>query len=62
MSHQPFLQAVNISKRYGGVEALQAVDLAIYPGEVIGLVGDTNSGKSTLLNPVFKFGRTADVF
>jgi signal transduction histidine kinase len=47
---QPFLQTVNISKRYGGVEALLNVNLAIYPGEVIGLVGDTNSGKSTLLN------------
>lgn len=47
---QPFLQAVNISKRYGGTEALRAVDLAIFPGEVIGLVGDTNSGKSTLLS------------
>lgn len=50
MTHQPFLQAVNISKRYGGVEALQNVSLTIFPGEVIGLVGDTNSGKSTLLS------------
>ena len=47
---QPFLQAVDISKRYGGVEALQHVSLDIFPGEVIGVVGDTNSGKSTLLN------------
>lgn len=46
---RPFLQAVGLSKRYGGVEALQQVDLSIYPGDVIGLVGDTNSGKSTLL-------------
>ncbi len=46
---QPFLRAVDISKRYGGVEALQHVSLDIFPGEVIGVVGDTNSGKSTLL-------------
>jgi signal transduction histidine kinase/ABC-type branched-subunit amino acid transport system ATPase component len=46
----PFLRAVNLSKRYGGVEALRGVSLDIYPGEVIGVVGDTNSGKSTLLD------------
>jgi signal transduction histidine kinase/CheY-like chemotaxis protein len=45
----PFLQAVSISKRYGGVQAVRAVDLVINTGEVIGLVGDTDSGKSTLL-------------
>jgi signal transduction histidine kinase/CheY-like chemotaxis protein len=48
-STQPFLKAVNLSKRYGGVEALRQVDLDIFPGEVIGVVGDTDSGKSTLL-------------
>mgnify|MGYP003939492219 CR=1 FL=1 len=45
----PFLRAIQISKRYGGVEALQHLDLDIFPGEVIGVVGDTDSGKSTLL-------------
>jgi signal transduction histidine kinase/CheY-like chemotaxis protein len=47
---QPFLKAVKLSKRYGGVEALSDVDLDIYPGEIVGVVGDTDSGKSTLLN------------
>ncbi len=47
--HPPFLQAINISKRYGGIEALRDISLDIYPGDVIGVVGDTNSGKSTLL-------------
>lgn len=46
---RPFLRAVGISKRYGAVEALQPLDLAIDPGDVIGVVGDTNSGKTTLL-------------
>lgn len=51
MSHtaQPFLRAIDLSKRYGAVEALLHVDLDIYPGDVIGVVGDTNSGKTTLL-------------
>lgn len=48
-SGKSFLKAVNLCKRYGGITALQNVDLDIYPGEVIGLVGDTDSGKSTLM-------------
>jgi ABC-type sugar transport system ATPase subunit len=38
-----------ISKRFGGVVALSRVDLKVYPGEVIGLVGDNGAGKSTLI-------------
>ncbi len=45
----PFLRVVDLSKRYGGIEALQRVNLDIFSGEVIGVVGDTYSGKSTLL-------------
>ncbi|MBI5958252.1 MAG: GAF domain-containing protein [Chloroflexi bacterium] len=47
---QPFLEAIKLCKRYGGVEALRDLDLDIYPGEIIGVVGDTDSGKSTLLS------------
>lgn len=38
-----------ISKRFGGVVALSQVQLVIYPGEVISLVGDNGAGKSTLI-------------
>ncbi len=38
----------SISKRYGGVQALQDVDLDIFLGEVHALVGDNAAGKSTL--------------
>jgi simple sugar transport system ATP-binding protein len=37
-----------IRKRFGSVEALRGVDLALYPGECVGLVGDNAAGKSTL--------------
>lgn len=37
-----------IKKRFGSVEAIRGVDLALYPGECVGLVGDNAAGKSTL--------------
>ncbi len=37
-----------IRKHFGSVEALRGVDLALYPGECVGLVGDNAAGKSTL--------------
>ena len=46
------LQLDAITKRYGGVVALDTVDLAIEPGEVLGLVGDNGAGKSTLLGTI----------
>jgi simple sugar transport system ATP-binding protein len=46
---KPYLVLQNASKRYGGVVALDGVDLTILPGEVHGLVGENGSGKSTLV-------------
>lgn len=44
---KPVLEARGISKSYGAVKALTDVDLAIYAGEVVGLVGDNGAGKTT---------------
>jgi len=49
-SARPVVEVRAISKRYGSIHALRDVDMAIYPGEVVGLVGDNGAGKSTLVN------------
>lgn len=44
----PRVRARGIRKRFGSIEALRGVDLDLWPGEVLGLVGDNAAGKSTL--------------
>jgi ABC-2 type transport system ATP-binding protein len=45
----PVISAVNVSKRYGQVAALQGLTLDIRVGEVFGLLGPNGSGKTTLM-------------
>jgi len=48
-SDRPFLTARNVSKRFGALTALSGVDLDIYAGEVLALLGDNGAGKSTFI-------------
>jgi ABC-type branched-subunit amino acid transport system ATPase component len=53
MSHngaQPLLEGRGVSKFFGGLAALSEVDFAVYPGEVMGLIGPNGSGKTTLFD------------
>ena len=45
----PLIEMRHISKASGAVRALHDVDLRLYPGEIMGLVGDNSAGKSTLM-------------
>jgi ABC-type sugar transport system ATPase subunit len=47
---QPVLEARGINKHFGPVQALRNVDLSVFPGEVVALIGDNGAGKSTLIN------------
>jgi rhamnose transport system ATP-binding protein len=42
------LRAHGITKHYGGINALNGVDLEIRPGEVVALMGENGAGKSTM--------------
>jgi branched-chain amino acid transport system ATP-binding protein len=44
------LKCTEVSKRFGGLQALKKVDFTVNSNEIAGLVGPNGSGKSTLLN------------
>lgn len=45
----PALEVRNATKRFGGVLALDDVNLVVYPGQVLAVLGDNGAGKSTLI-------------
>lgn len=49
------LSVTEVSKRFGGVVALDKVNIEISAGEILGLVGPNGSGKSTLINVLSGF-------
>ena len=43
------LTATRVSKRYGGVQALDGAELDVVPGEIHAILGENGAGKSTLV-------------
>ena len=49
------LKAVNITKRFAGLTAVDSVNLEIKEGEIVGLIGPNGAGKTTFFNSITGF-------
>jgi ABC-type sugar transport system ATPase subunit len=49
---EPMLRAINLTKRFGGLVAVDNASVDLFPGEVVGLVGDNGAGKSTFIKMI----------
>ena len=48
----PVLEAKNIVKRFGGLTAVNHVDLSVHEDEIVGLIGPNGAGKTTFINSI----------
>lgn len=49
----PLLEMRGIRKHFGSIKANDNVDLRLYPGDILGLLGENGAGKTTLMNVLF---------
>lgn len=53
----PILNVSKLSKRFGGVQAVEDISFKVQPGELMGVIGPNGSGKTTLVNLITGFVR-----
>jgi branched-chain amino acid transport system ATP-binding protein len=51
----PILTVAHVSKRFGGVQAVDDISFPVQPGELLGIIGPNGSGKTTLVNLISGF-------
>jgi neutral amino acid transport system ATP-binding protein len=54
---QPMLEALNVSKAFGGIRALDTCSISVEQGTITGLIGPNGSGKTTLFNVMTGYER-----
>ena len=47
---RPAVEAIQLARRFGAVQALAGVDLTVHEGEFFGLLGPNGAGKTTLIS------------
>ena len=48
MDKSPLIELIGVEKTFGRVQALSNINLKLYEGEIVSLVGDNGAGKTTL--------------
>src|SRR5947208_7668950 len=54
------LELQNVSKRFGGVQAIDDVSFPVYEGQILGLIGPNGAGKTTIFDIVSGFVEPGD--
>ena len=52
MKEKPIISIIHLAKSFGEKEVLKDINLDIYPGEVVSIIGSSGSGKSHILKKV----------
>ena len=56
---KPILEIEKVTKRYGGLIAVNDVSFSVAPGEIVSVIGPNGAGKSTLFKLISSFTRTS---